>query len=110
MEGSSCGSRIRFFALPASFPFDRTPSLRVAERGRNICPYLLFVILFLYCLAVCVVLNANNGVHGADGNFHTAEGLELKIMVDRFVLRFGFRWRVSAWDFIEIIAVSFALD
>lgn len=72
--------------------------------------YLLFVILFLYCLAVCVVLNANNGVHGVDGNFHTAEGLELKIMVGGFVLRFGFRWRVSAWDFIEIIAVSFALD
>ena len=45
-----------------------------------------------------------------DGNFHTAEGLELKIMVGGFVLRFGFRWRVSARDFIEIIAVSFALD
>ena len=72
--------------------------------------YLLFVILFLYCLAVCGVLNANNGVHGADGNFRTVEGLELKIMVGGFVLRFGFRWRFPAWDFIKIIAVSFALD
>ena len=45
-----------------------------------------------------------------DGNFHTAEGLELKIMVGGFVLRFDFRWRGSARDFIEIIAVSFALD
>lgn len=110
MEGSFCGSRTRFFALLASFPFDRTPPLRVAERGRNICPYLLFVILFLYCLAVCVVLNANNGVHGVDSNFHTAEGLEIKIMVGGFVLRFGFRWRFPARDFIEIITVSFALD
>lgn len=84
--------------------------LRIAERERSICPYLLFVILFLYCLAVSVVLNVNNGVHGVDGNFHTAEGLELKIMVGGFVLRFGFRWRVSAWDFIEIITVSLALD
>lgn len=86
------------------------PPLRVAERERSICLYLLFVILFLYCVAVCVVLNANNGVHGVDGYFHTAEGLEIKIMVGGFVLRFGFRWRFPARDFIEIITVSFALD
>lgn len=110
MEGSFCGSRTRFFAFLASFPFDRTPPLRVAERERSICLYLLFVILFLYCLAVCVVLNANIGVHGVDGYFHTAEGLEIKIMVGGFVLRFGFRWRFPARDFIEIITVSFTLD
>lgn len=110
MESSFCGSCPRFFTLPASFPFDRTLPLRIAERERNICPYLLFVILFLYCLAVYVVLNAKNGVHGVDGNFHTVEGLELKIMVGGFVLRFTFRWRFPARDFIEIITVSFALD
>lgn len=110
VEGSFCGSRTRFSALPVSFPFDRTPPLRIAERERSICLYLLFVILFLYCLAVCVVLNANNDVHGVDGIFRIADGLELKIMVGGFVLRFGFRGRFPAWDFIKIIAVSFALD
>lgn len=45
-----------------------------------------------------------------DGYFHTAEGLEIKIMVGGFVLRFGFRWRFPARDFIEIITVSFTLD
>ena len=108
-DASSCGSRTCFFALPASFPFDKTLPLRIAERERSICSYLLFVILFLYCLAVCVVLNANNGVHGVNGKIRTAEGLELKILVGGFVLRFGFRWRFPAQYFIEIIAVSFAL-
>ena len=45
-----------------------------------------------------------------DGNFLTADGLELKIMVSGFVLRFGFLWRFPAWNFIEIITVSLALD
>ena len=45
-----------------------------------------------------------------DSNFHTAEGLEIKIMVGGFVLRFGFHWRFPARDFIEIITVSLALD
>lgn len=45
-----------------------------------------------------------------DGNFHTAEGLEIKTMVGGFVLRFAFRWRFPARDFIEIITVSLALD
>lgn len=45
-----------------------------------------------------------------DGKIRMADGSKLKIMVGGFVLRFGFRWRGSAWDFIEIIAVSFALD
>lgn len=82
----------------------------MTERERNICLYLLFVILFLYCLAVCVVLNANNGVHETDGKIRTMNGLELKIMAGGFVLRFGFRWRIPAWYFIKIIAVAFALD
>lgn len=45
-----------------------------------------------------------------DGNFHTADGLELKIIISVFVLRFVFRWRFPAWNFIEIITVSLALD
>ncbi|MGN0776848.1 MAG: hypothetical protein ACI4MM_09265 [Candidatus Ventricola sp.] len=45
-----------------------------------------------------------------DGNFLTADRLELKIMVSGFVLRFGFLWRFTAWYFIEIITVSLALD
>ena len=45
-----------------------------------------------------------------DGNFHTADGLELKILVGGFILRFSFRWRFPAWDFIKIITVSLALD
>ena len=59
---------------------------------------------------VCVVLNANYGVHVVNGNFHTADKLEHKILVGRFVLRFIFRWRFSARDFIKIITVSLALD
>lgn len=39
-----------------------------------------------------------------------ADGLETKIGVGGFILRFGFCWRFPAWDFIKIIAVSFALD
>ena len=45
-----------------------------------------------------------------DGKIRMADGSKLKIMVGGFVLRFGFRWRVSARDFIEIITVSLALD
>lgn len=110
MEGSCGGSRTRFFAFPASFPFDRTLPLRVAERERSICLYLLFVILFLYCLAVCAVLSANNGFHDVNGNFCMAEESKLKIAVGRFVLRFGFCGRFPARDFIEIITLSLALD
>lgn len=45
-----------------------------------------------------------------DGYFHTAEGLEIKIMVSGFALRFGFCGRFPARDFIKIIAVAFAFD
>lgn len=110
VEDAPCGSRTRSFILPASSSYWKRPLSALAERGRSICPYLLFIILFLYCLAVCAVHNENNGVHNVDGNFLTADGLELKIIVSGFVLRFGFLWRFPAWNFIKIITVSLALD
>lgn len=86
------------------------PLSAFAERGHSIYPYLLFVILFLYCLAVSVVREAVKGVRVVKANFRTAEESELKIVVGRFVLRFGFCGRFPARDFIEIITVSLALD
>lgn len=86
------------------------PLSAFAERGRGIYPYLLFIILFLYCLAVSVVREAVKGVRVVKANFRTAEESELKIVVGRFFLRFGFRWRLPTRHFIEIITVSLALD
>lgn len=71
---------------------------------------LLFSILFLYCLVVCAVRCESNSNHRENCENRNVDGLEIKINGVVFVLRRVIRWRITARDFIKIIAVSLAPD
>lgn len=59
---------------------------------------------------VCAVRCESNSSHRENNENRKANRLEIKINGVGFILRRAVRWRLAARDFIEIIAVSSALD